>query len=109
MLLLATYLRVMGLTWGLNSGYGHDLNFQPDEFVSLRGVLQLDLLAGRIKAPGAYFEGTFNYYLWAVPQAVLKLAANKHADLSDSVNTQGHADLLYDLSMDVGVSSISAQ
>jgi Dolichyl-phosphate-mannose-protein mannosyltransferase len=94
LLLLGAYLRVMGLTWGLNSGYGHDLNFQPDEFVSLRGVLQLDLLAGRIKAPGAYFEGTFNYYLWAVPQAVLKLAANKHADLSDSVNTQGHADLL---------------
>jgi len=95
LLLLAAYLRVMGLSWGLNSGYGHDLNFQPDEFVSLRGVLQLDLLAGRIKAPGAYFEGTFNYYLWAVPHAVLKLAANKHADLSDSVNTQGHAALLY--------------
>ena len=73
-LLLGAYLRVTGLTWGLNSGYGHDLNFQPDEFVSLRGVLQLDLLAGHIKAPGAYFEGTFNYYLWAVPQAVLKLA-----------------------------------
>lgn len=54
MLLLATYLRVTGLTWGLNSGYGNELNFQPDEFVSLRGVLQLDLLAGRIKAPGAY-------------------------------------------------------
>jgi hypothetical protein len=95
LLLLGAYLRVMGLSWGLNSGYGHDLNFQPDEWVSLRGVLQLDLLAGRIKAPGAYFEGTFNYYLWAVPQAVLKLATNKHADLSDSVNTQGHADLLY--------------
>jgi Dolichyl-phosphate-mannose-protein mannosyltransferase len=95
LLLLGAYLRVMGLSWGLNSGYGHDLNFQPDEFVSLRGVLQLDLLAGRIKAPDAYFEGTFNYYLWAVPQAVLKLAANKHADLSDSVNTQGHAALLY--------------
>jgi len=95
LLLLAAYLRVMGLSWGLNSGYGHDLNFQPDEFVSLRGVLQLDLLAGRINAPGAYFEGTFNYYLWAVPQAVLKLAANKHADFSDSVNTQGHAALLY--------------
>src|ERR1700730_2455368 len=95
LLLVGAYLRVMGLTWGLNSGYGHDLNFQPDEFVSLRGVLQLDLLAGRIKAPGAYFEGTFNYYLWAVPQAVLQLAANKHADLSDSVNAQGHADLLY--------------
>jgi hypothetical protein len=95
LLLLGACLRVMGLSWGLNSGYGHDLNFQPDEFVSLRGVLQLDLLAGRIKAPEAYFEGTFNYYLWAVPQAVLKLAANKHADLSDSVNTQDHADLLY--------------
>src|SRR4029077_6138711 len=95
LLLLGAYLRVTGLNWGLNSGYGHDLNFQPDEFVSLRGVLQLDLLAGRIKAPDAYFEGTFNYYLWAVPQAVLKLAAKKHADLSDSVNAQGHADLLY--------------
>jgi hypothetical protein len=95
LLLLGAYLRVMGLTWGLNTGYGHDLNFQPDEFVSLRGVLQLDLLAGRLKAPDAYFEGTFNYYLWAVPQAVLKLAANKHPDLSDSVNTQSHAALLY--------------
>jgi len=95
LLLLGACLRVMGLSWGLNSGYGHDLNFQPDEFISLRGVLQLDLLAGRIKAPGAYFEGTFNYYLWAVPQTVLKLAANKHADVSDSANAQGHSDLLY--------------
>jgi hypothetical protein len=95
LLLLAAYLRVVGLTWGLNSGYGHDLNFQPDEFVSLRGVLQLDLLRGRIKAPGAYFEGTFNYYLWAVPQAVLKLAGNKSEELSDSSDTKNHSDLLY--------------
>src|ERR1700747_2928201 len=73
LLLLAGYLRVMGLSWGLNSGYGHELNFQPDEFISLRGVLELDLLAGHIKAPGAYFEGTFNYYLWAVAHAVLNL------------------------------------
>lgn len=94
-LLLAAYLRIVGLTWGLNSGYGHDLNFQPDEFISLRGVLQLDLLRGQIKAPGAYFEGTFNYYVWAVPQAVLKLAANKSANLSNSMNAQNHADLLY--------------
>src|SRR5207249_643350 len=79
----------------LGSGYGHDRNFQPDEFVSLRGVLQLDLPAGRIKAPGAYFEGTFNYYLWAVPQAVLKIAANKDAHLSSSTNTTDHSDLLY--------------
>jgi hypothetical protein len=95
LLLLAAYLRVAGLTWGLNSGYGHDLNFQPDEFVSLRGVLQLDLLAGHIKAPGAYFEGTFNYYLWAVPQALLKLTASKNADLSDLTKTHRHSDLLY--------------
>jgi hypothetical protein len=95
LVLLAAYLRVAGLTWGLNSGYGHDLNFQPDEFVSLRGVLELDLLAGHIKAPGAYFEGTFNYYLWAVPQALLKLTASKNADLNDSTKTQRHSDLLY--------------
>ena len=95
LLLLGAYLRVMGLTWGLNTGYGHDLNFQPDEFVSLRGVRELDLLAGHLKAPGAYFEGTFNYYLWAVPQAVLKLRANKNAGLGDPINTEGVADLLY--------------
>jgi Dolichyl-phosphate-mannose-protein mannosyltransferase len=94
-LLLAAYLRIAGLTWGLSSGYGHDLNFQPDEFVSLRGVLEIDLLSGQIKAPEAYFEGTFNYYLWALPEAVLKLGANPNTDLSDSPNTKGHADLLY--------------
>jgi hypothetical protein len=94
LLLLAAYLRLAGLTWGL-SGYGHELNFQPDEFVSLRGVLQLDLLAGNIKAPGAYFEGTFNYYLWAVPQAVLKLAGKKEARLGNSINANDHSDLLY--------------
>jgi hypothetical protein len=95
LLLLAGYLRVAGLTWGLNSGYAHDLNFQPDEFVSLRGVLQLDLLAGRIKAPGAYFEGTFNYYLWAVPQALLKISGAKGMHPADSINANDESDLLY--------------
>src|SRR5205814_8339495 len=94
LLLLAAYLRIPGLSWGLSSGYGHDLNFQPDEFVSLRGVLQLDLLGGRIKVPGAYFEGTFNYYLWAVPQAVLQMFANEGALPSDSKNPNAHSDLL---------------
>jgi hypothetical protein len=94
MLLLGAYLRVAGLTWGLNSGYGQDLNFQPDEFVSLRGVLQLDLLAGQIKVPGAYFEGTLNYYLWAVPQAVLKIVANKGGLRADSTNPNAYSDLL---------------
>jgi hypothetical protein len=94
-LLLAAYLRVAGLTWGLHSGYGHELNFQPDEFVSLRGVLQVDLLAGHIKAPGAYFEGTFNYYLWAVPQAMLKPGVNTSAGFGDSINTEGLSNLLY--------------
>jgi 4-amino-4-deoxy-L-arabinose transferase and related glycosyltransferases of PMT family len=95
LLLLAAYLRVTGLAWGLTSGYGHDRNLQPDEFVSLRGVLQLDLLTGCIKAPGAYFEGTFNYYLWAVPQAVLKISSQKDSRLSSSINANDHSDLLY--------------
>jgi Dolichyl-phosphate-mannose-protein mannosyltransferase len=95
LLLLAAYLRVTGLSWGVSSGYGHDLNFQPDEFVSLRGVFQLDLLAGRIKAPGAYFEGTFNYYLWAVPQAILKISGKKSAVPPDSMTASEQANLLY--------------
>jgi hypothetical protein len=95
LLLLAAYLRITGLSWGLSSGYGHDLNFQPDEFVSLRGVLQLDLLAGRIKAPGAYFEGTFNYYLWAVPQAILKISGKKSAARPDSMTANEQSNLLY--------------
>ena len=90
-LLLAAYLRITGLAWGLKSGYGHDRNFQPDEFVSLRGVLQLDLPAGRIKAPEAYFEGTFNYYLWALPKALLRICGDEGAPLS----TRAVADLLY--------------
>jgi hypothetical protein len=94
MLLLATYLRVVGLTWGLNSGYGIDRNFQPDEFLSLRGVLEVDLLTGDIKAPAAYFEGTFNYYFWAVPQAVLKIVANKRGLPADSTNPNVYSDLL---------------
>jgi dolichyl-phosphate-mannose-protein mannosyltransferase len=95
LLLLAAWLRITGLTWGLGSGYGHERNFQPDEFVSLRGVLQLDLPAGHIAAPGAYFEGTFNYYLWAVPQAFLKITSAKDAHLSDSTNSKDLATLLY--------------
>jgi Dolichyl-phosphate-mannose-protein mannosyltransferase len=95
LLLMAAYLRVTGLAWGLSSGYGHDRNLQPDEFVSLRGVLQLDLLKGRIKAPGAYFEGTFNYYLWAVPQAVLKLFGKKELPLTDSTDAKVISNLLY--------------
>ncbi|HEY4255841.1 MAG TPA: glycosyltransferase family 39 protein [Candidatus Udaeobacter sp.] len=83
------------MSWGLSSGYGHDLNFQPDEFVSLRGVLQLDLLAGRIKTPGAYFEGTFNYYLWAVPQAVLRVTATEGVPLGHSTSMTKYSSLLY--------------
>ena len=97
LLLLAGYLRIAGLTWGLENGYGHYRNFQPDEFVSLRGVLEVDLLRGHIKAPSAYFEGTFNYYLWAVPQAALKLSSKTGlvSTASTKMEMVGHARLLY--------------
>jgi Dolichyl-phosphate-mannose-protein mannosyltransferase len=91
-LFLASYLRITGLTWALKSGYGHYRNFQPDEFISLRGTLEVDLLRARIKAPGAYFEGTFNYYLWALPKAALELLKKPS---NASTNTEDHASLLY--------------
>ena len=94
-LLLAAYLRIAGLSWGLSSGYGHDLNFQPDEFVSLRGVFELNLLRGRIKAPDAYFEGTFNYYLWALPQALLRVNPTEAVPFSDSTMMTKYSSLLY--------------
>lgn len=95
LLLLAAYLRITGLSWGLSSGYGHDLNFQPDEFVSLRGVFELDLLRGHIVAPGANFEGTFNYYLWALPQSVLRITPNEDVAFSDSTSATKYSSLLY--------------
>ena len=94
-LVLAGYLRVSGLTWGLSGGYGHYRNFQPDEFVSLRGVLEIDLLRGQFKAPDAYFEGTFNYYLWALPQAALKLSSKTESPSPASTSGADHSDLLY--------------
>jgi hypothetical protein len=59
----------------MKSGYGHYLNFQPDEYISIRGMLPIKPLAGRLRAPDAYFEGTFNYYLWAVPEMLRELWA----------------------------------
>ncbi len=70
---LSGYLRVSGITWGLESGYGHYLNFHPDEFISIRGMLPIKPLTGKLQAPDAYFEGTFNYYLWAVPEMFREL------------------------------------
>jgi hypothetical protein len=70
---LSAYLRLTGITWGMNSGYDHYLNFHPDEFISIQGMLPISLLAGKLQAPSAYFEGTFNYYLWAVPEMLYEL------------------------------------
>jgi hypothetical protein len=72
---LSAYLRISGITWGMKSGYGHYLNFQPDEYISIRGMLPIRPLAGKLRAPDAYFEGTFNYYLWAVPETLRELWA----------------------------------
>ncbi len=94
-LVLASYLRITGLDWGLTSGYGSTRNFHPDEFYSLRGVLQIDLLKGRLEAPAAYFEGTFNYYLWAIPKAALKLSGRAEPPSAASTGEEDHASLLY--------------
>jgi hypothetical protein len=66
-LLVALTLRATGLRWGLDRG------FHPDEIVSMLGVGQIDLLSGDFSAPAAYFEGTFNYYLWSTSVAVIKI------------------------------------
>jgi len=58
---LSAYLRLLGITWGLDSGYGHYLNFHPDEFISMRGMLPIELRTGKLHPPDAYFEDTFNY------------------------------------------------
>lgn len=75
---LSAYLRLSGITWGLKSGYGHELSFHPDEFISIRGMLPIKLLACKLQAPDAYFEGTFNYYLWAVPEMLHELCGGAH-------------------------------
>jgi len=74
---LSAYLRLSGITWGMESGYGHYLNFQPDEYISIRGMLPITLPAGKLRAPDAYFEGTFNYYLWTVPETLRALFDGK--------------------------------
>lgn len=95
LLLLAAYLRITGLTWAINSGYGHELNFQPDEFLSLRGVREIDLLHGRLRAPSAYWEGTFNYYLWAIPKAAIEVLSKEPPFSTGSTNASHIGDLLY--------------
>jgi len=94
-LLLAAYLRITGLTWGIASGYGHGLSFQPDEFLSLRGVQDIDLLHARLRAPAAYWEGTFNYYLWALPKAALELFSEKRSLDFSSTNASTLSHLIY--------------
>jgi dolichyl-phosphate-mannose-protein mannosyltransferase len=89
---LSAYLRLSGITWGMKgvagmwlepfrggAGYGHYLSFHPDEFISIRGMWPINLRAGKLKAPDAYFEGSFNYYLWAVPRLFHDLYSGKSA------------------------------
>src|ERR1043166_6300447 len=72
-LALSAYLRLSGIGWGLKSGYGHLNNFHPDEVIRIRGMLPIRPLAGQLRSPDAYFEGTFNYYLWTVPEMFREL------------------------------------
>ena len=91
---LSGCLRLYGIGWALHSGYGHYLNFQPDEFISMRGMLPIQLLEGKLRAPGAYFEGTFNYYLWSVPEMVHRLVTGAPALRSDVIPVDRSAFIL---------------
>src|SRR5205814_3631074 len=72
----------------LRRGAGHYLKFHADGFISIRGILPIELRTGKLKAPDAYFEGTFNYYLWAVPKTFYEL--------------RSHARLVIDQNMPAG-------
>ncbi len=69
----------------MESGYGHYLNFQPDEYISIRGMLPVELQAGKLRAREAYFEGTFNYYLWAVPEMLFELWSGARPPVGEKV------------------------
>ena len=47
-------------------------------------MLPISLLAGKLKAPSAYFEGTFNYYLWAVPEMLYELCGGARPIVAES-------------------------
>ena len=82
---LSAYLRLSGITWASDAGYGHYLNYQPDEFISIRGMLPINLLAGKLRAPDAYFEGTFNYYLWSLPETLRALCSGSRPSVEENV------------------------
>lgn len=82
---VSAWFRLSGIGWALESGYGHYLNYQPDEFISMRGMLPIQLLEGKLKAPEAYFEGTFNYYLWAVPEMFYRICRGAPAIVGENV------------------------
>jgi hypothetical protein len=92
---LSAYLRLLGITWGLNSGYGHYVNYHPDEFISIRGILPIDLRAGKLQAPDAYFEGTFNYYLWAVPKTLYQLRSDAPLVIDQNTPTEQFKFVLF--------------
>src|SRR5438067_8637243 len=82
---LSAYLRLSGITWASDAGYGHYLNYQPDEFISIRGMLPINLLAGKLRAPDAYFEGTFIYYLWSLPETLRALCSGSRPSVEENV------------------------
>ena len=47
-------------------------------------MLPINLLAGKLRAPGAYFEGTFNYYLWSVPETLRALCSGSRPSVEEN-------------------------
>lgn len=58
-------------------------------------MLDINLPAARIKAPNAYFEGTLNYYLWALPKAALEFFKRTGLLYISASDSKAHVDLLY--------------
>lgn len=71
-LLLAAYLRMTGLNWGIpTSGLRH-FPFHPDEAWAMDVLGEIDLSLQRFNPPSAHREGTLTFYIWTAVAWIAK-------------------------------------